>query len=116
MRKQWTLAVALIFAAVPLAALSMITDALANALIRSGQLALVLTLLFAGAAVQVVAALLKSLAYSYASAAGAGAQGPLLAWCEWHAEKSWPDIALDAATIAAFGSVAWLVLTVSPKL
>jgi hypothetical protein len=116
MRKQWTLGVAMIFAAVPLAALSVISDALASALVRSGQLALVMTLLFAGATVQVVSALLKTLAYSYVSTAGAGAQGALLAWCEWHAEQAWPEILLDAATIAAFGYVAWVVLTISPRL
>lgn len=116
MQKRWALAVPMVFAAVPVAALSMISDRLADALVRSGQLALVVVLLLAGATVQVVAALLKTLAYSYVATAGAGAQGPFLAWCEWHAQQSWPDVLVDAATIAAFGYVAWLVLTTSPKL
>jgi hypothetical protein len=101
-----TLAIAMIFAAAPLAGIHMLDGRLASALLRSGQLELVVMLLFAGATVQIVGTLLSGIAYSSASSrAGPVRLHPLL-----------KDVIVNATSIAAFAYVAWVAIIASPKL
>lgn len=109
MHKPGTLAMATMFAGAPMAGFHVLDGGLASALLRSGQLELVVILLFAGAMVQVGGALLSRIADSSARN-GAGGGGilrlnPLL-----------KDVLVNATSIAAFAYVAWVAVTASPKL
>jgi hypothetical protein len=110
MQKRGTLAVAMIFAAVPLGAIYFIDGRLASALLSRGQLETVVALLFAGAIVQIVGALLSGMAYS-AAINGSGS-GVMLA----RLNSSWTDVLVNGTSIAAFVYVAWVAIAASPRM
>jgi hypothetical protein len=98
-------------------ALFLVNDKLADALVKAGQLRLVVILFLAGATAQVAGAFLNKVAnwYVYQSMVSEGADGILYAAADWFVNQFWPDILLDIGTIAAFGYAAWLLLTVFAK-
>ena len=107
MRSTGTLAVAVIFAAAPLAGIHMLDGRIANTLLRGGELELVVMLLFSGAMVQVVGALFSRIAYASASN-GTGATLSFLPLLK--------DVLVNSTSIAAFAYAAWLAISASPKI
>jgi hypothetical protein len=98
-------------------ALFLVNEKLADALVRAGQLRLVVILFLAGATAQVVGAFLNKVAnwYVYQSLIREDADGLMHSASDWFVNQFWPDILLDVGTIAAFGFAAWLLLTVFAK-
>lgn len=98
-------------------ALFLVNDKLADALVKAGQLRLVVVLFLAGATAQIVGAFLNKVAnwYMYQSMVSEDADGIFHTVSEWFVDQFWPDMLLDVGTIAAFGYAAWLLLTVFAK-
>lgn len=98
-------------------ALFLVYDKLADALVKAGQLRLVVLLFLTGATAQVLGAFLNKVAnwYVYQSMVSEEATGWLHNFSEWFVNQFWPDMVLDIGTIAAFGYAAWLLLTVFAK-
>jgi hypothetical protein len=99
-------------------ALFLVNDKIAGRLVEARQLRLVVILFLGGALAQVLGALLNKIANWYVyhgtidSAALATRRYRV---ADWFINQFWPDILLDLLTIGAFGSAAWLLLTVFAK-
>jgi hypothetical protein len=99
-------------------ALFLVNDKLAQALVKAGQLRLVVILFLAGATAQVLGAFLNKVAnwYMYQSMVDDETDGTFMHKAsEYFVNVFWPDIFLDLFAIASFGYAAWLLLTVFAK-
>ena len=95
-------------------ALFLTNKEIAQKLVDAHQLRTVVSLFLIGVAAQVLGALINKMANWYVYASKIDEDDSLLRYrvAHWLIDQFWIDVFVDVVTIAAFGTAAWLLMTV----